>query len=306
MKFNNWQEMYDYLTAGNDLYNTETGDYVFEYNDAHALCVYNLDEDEAKKLSKKALENNEYWGAFLGTGGRILDVFDYNNDEYRYSKDKNMRSLYLQPSFDYCKETFSKDGWVDTKEYEEAIFEFELELLPKEEKGIITLSDAVRVTDPCYDLDTWCAGTIKNVLPGEFKCYSQKTDMGEDWGIRVANIEVRHKDYPDVEPTEYLSDLDVGVDSGQCGLFDDAYFAGFCDNDEKKDEFYHNVCNLTYKDGCEADTIDDKGFVSASGNGDGSYACFVGRNEDGKVVSIKIDYYPDYELLEENQEDIGR
>lgn len=121
MKFNNWQEMYDYLTAGNDLYNTKTGDYVFEYNDANALCVYSLDEDEAKKLSKKALENNEYWGAFLGTGGSILEASDYNDDKYRYSKDRDMKALYLKPSFDYCKEMFINNSWINTKEYQELV-----------------------------------------------------------------------------------------------------------------------------------------------------------------------------------------
>lgn len=262
-------------------------------------------------------------------------------------------------------------------------------LLPKEERGIITLSDTVRVTDPCYDMDVWCAGTIRNVLPGKFECFSQKTNKG-NWEIRIANIEIRHKDYPDVEPTEYLSDIHIGVDSGQCGLFDKTYFSDICKNKETKDNFYDTVDALTYikkeinnpnyttfekskyfkpefkilnhqsiedvfkdyetlnamkealkkeKDksvrklmkkkleaeplyagyirnkikyesddcskktivggGYEANIIDDKGFVSASGDGDGSYICFVGRNKEGKVVSIKVDYYPDYELLEE-------
>lgn len=270
-------------------------------------------------------------------------------------------------------------------------FEYKFELQPKENKGNIILSDAVRVTDPCYDMDTWCAGTIENVLPGDFDCFSQKADTG-DWGIRVANIEIRHKDYPDVEPTEWVSNIDVGVDSGQCGLFDNLYFSSLCEDKDEKDEFYEEVCDLTYgqefidnpnyvpfekskyfssdfeilnsrtfheifvdyKNLCKlkealelekntlvknvikkkleslplyekfvssyleytahscsekrimdgffkADTIDDKGFVSSSGDGDGSYACFVGRNKEGKVVSIKIDYYPDYELLEEMQ-----
>lgn len=269
-------------------------------------------------------------------------------------------------------------------------FEYKFELQPKEKNGTIFLSNAVRVTDPCYDMDTWCAGTIENVLPGDFDCFSQKADTGS-WGIRVANIEIRHKDYPDVEPTEWVSDIDVGVDSGQCGLFDNLYFSSLCEDEEEKEKFYEEVCDLTYGekmidnpnyvpfekskyfsnnfkflknrpfhdvlDDCKAlrelkkslktekdnpygnlteklellpiyekyvnnhidyshdfcsekrimdsafkaDVIDDKGFVSSSGDGDGSYTCFVGRNKDGQVVSVKIDYYPDYELLEEMQ-----
>lgn len=124
MKFNNWQEMYNYLTTGKDLYNTETGDYVFEYNDAHALCVYNLDKDEAKMLAEKSAENDgEYWGAFLGIGGNVLDAWEYNDTEHRYSEDEKMRALYLQPSYDYCKEVFAKAGWEDTEVYGKAIAE---------------------------------------------------------------------------------------------------------------------------------------------------------------------------------------
>ena len=116
-KFKSWNEMYDYLTSGNDLYNMETGDYVFEYNNAHALCIYHLGEDEAERLAKAAYESDEYWGSFLGVGGRVLDSYEYNDDEHRYSDDESMRMLYLQPSINYCKEVFDKEGWVDTKDY---------------------------------------------------------------------------------------------------------------------------------------------------------------------------------------------
>lgn len=47
-----------------------------------------------------------------------------------------------------------------------------------------------------------------------------------------------------------------------------------------------------------AATVDGKCLVSSSGDGDGSYHCFVGRNNKGKIVSIKIDYYYGYESEE--------
>lgn len=115
-KFDSWKEMYDYLTSGNDLYNVETGDYVFLYNDAYALCTYNIREDEAEELARKTTALDESgWSSFLGIGGTVLDNCEY--DKYRYSKDELKQSLYLQPSIDYCKEVYAKDGWVDTKEY---------------------------------------------------------------------------------------------------------------------------------------------------------------------------------------------
>ena len=39
-----------------------------------------------------------------------------------------------------------------------------------EKIGKIKLSDKVRVSDPGYDMDVWCAGTIENVLPGNYLC----------------------------------------------------------------------------------------------------------------------------------------
>lgn len=253
--------------------------------------------------------------------------------------------------------------------------------------GTITLSDKVRVTDPCYDIDTWCAGTLDNVLPGEFNCSynhdAKKWFNGETYE-RVTAIEAHHKDYPNIKATEYMKDIDVGVDSGQAGIFDFEMFSDVCSDDELKEKFYNEVCDLTscdieaeyvsfpqseyynekfkdYKDVLDLDntvymffsiirnkllkngfaenelyyeftnkyfeylndrmrreqackdipcgnTIYGKGLVSASGDGDGSYACFVGRNDAGQIVAIKIDYYPDYDLLEEmdNTEEIDK
>lgn len=182
--------------------------------------------------------------------------------------------------------------------------------------GTITLSDKVRVTDPYYDIDTWCAGTLDNVLPGKFECsYNQDTKKWFNGGNyeRVTSIEVHHKDYPYIEASEYMKDIDVGVDSGQAGIFDFEMFSDVCSDDELKDRFYNEVCDLTVLETQKlgkgyiiipcGNTIYNKGLVSASGDGDGSYACFVGRNDEGQIVAIKIDYYPDYELLEEIEND---
>lgn len=184
--------------------------------------------------------------------------------------------------------------------------------------GTITLSDKVRVTDPCYDIDTWCAGTLDTVLPGEFECsYAiDKVTLDGDENNQydsITSIEVHHKDYPNIKATEYMKDICVGVDSGQAGIFDFAMFEDVCSDDELKDKFYNEVCDLTILETQKlgkgyiiipcGNTIYNKGLVSASGDGDGSYACFVGRNDEGQIVAIKIDYYPDYELLEEIEND---
>lgn len=274
------------------------------------------------------------------------------------------------------------------------------ELLGKEViNETIILGNKVRVSDPCYDIDTWCAGTLDNVLPGEYTCFKQRVDQGK-WGVRIANIEVRHKDYLHVDPTE-LQTIDVGVDSGQCGIYDLDYFIEARKDKNGEDEWYWRVCDITNeyvkntsyvpfnqssfwksdfekvelvhntvenklspinkmlalvknaldetlteeekeylkekakqreelnweleneyyeakkqymrsKEGLEelfrftANTLDCKCLVSSSGDGDGSYTCLVGRNNEGKIVSIMIDYYyryEDYEDYEYENED---
>lgn len=251
-------------------------------------------------------------------------------------------------------------------------------LLEKENVGTITLNDKVRISDPCYGIDTWCAGTLDNVLEGKYNCFSQSVDTGS-WGVRIASIEVRHEDYNDVEPVE-VQDIDVGVDSGQAGIYDLDYFIKVREDKDGEDEWYDRVSCCTYKridnpdyipfeesewwkddyklmqkvenivpdvaarcytalknlegNGLDdlakeyikkknlletkdwyenyyidkakynnskqsvkqigrltADTLDGKCLVSSSGDGDGSYTCIVGRNKDGKIVAIKIDYY---------------
>lgn len=166
--------------------------------------------------------------------------------------------------------------------------------------GTITLSDKVRVTDPYYDIDTWCAGTLDNVLPGEFECsYAiDKVSLDGDENNQydsITSIEVHHKDYPNIKATEYMKDIWVGVDSGQAGIFDFAMFEDVCSDDDKKNDFVKEIEDLS----SEGNTICGKGLVSVAGDGDGDYACFVGRNDEGQIVAIKIDYYPDYDLLEE-------
>ena len=44
---------------------------------------------------------------------------------------------------------------------------------------------------------------------------------------------------------------------------------------------------------------DKHSVVTSSGLGDGSYDCYVAKNEAGQIIGIKIDYY-----LEDDEEDL--
>ena len=113
-------------------------------------------------------------------------------------------------------------------------------------KKIIKLGEKVMVSDPCYGLGTWCQGVLENVLPGNYECEVEYKDEG-DWGIRVAAIEVVHEDCGVYvfEP----QDFEVGVDSGQAGIFDYDYYCKYhtdCNNGEHvDDDWYDRVCSLT-------------------------------------------------------------
>ena len=115
MKFESAKDMYE-AVRGNDLYNKELELYVFEYNDHGALCYYYIDEEERKELKKKSAESDgEYWGAFLGIGGYILDDTDYDPDEYDEDEatltEDEWYDLYLAPSYEFCERYYEDDGW---------------------------------------------------------------------------------------------------------------------------------------------------------------------------------------------------
>jgi len=55
--------------------------------------------------------------------------------------------------------------------------------------------------------------------------------------------------------------------------------------------------NSLYLHKFDANIIDDLGFVSSSGYGDGGYSCWTAHNDDGKVIGILV------EFITEDEED---
>lgn len=85
-------------------------------------------------------------------------------------------------------------------------------------------SSVLRISDPCYDKDTWCAGTVKKVLPGTWNAKVKKRDAGDGWGNRCIKLIAVHEDYNISHLKFKKLDIDVGVDSGQAGIFDDKFY----------------------------------------------------------------------------------
>ena len=168
--------------------------------------------------------------------------------------------------------------------------------------AMIKLGNKVMVSDPCYGIGTWCQGVLENVLPGNYKCNVEYSDEG-DWGIRVASIEVVHDDYDEVLCMD-MENFEVGVDSGQAGIFDYDYYAEYHDSCDVRphvdDDWYDRVCDITLSK-ASAGNVDGLGFVSSSGFGDGGYACWTERNRDGYIVAIRVEFITEYDEEEEEE-----
>lgn len=115
MTFHSGQEMLDYLKSGKDLYNPTEELFVFLYNEAGSIAVYHIDRDEALRLSGLSMEHNgEYWGAFLGVGGKIYD--DPSHELYTEKQQSNL---------DFCNSAFVGE-WFPPDNYEKVMTDEEL------------------------------------------------------------------------------------------------------------------------------------------------------------------------------------
>ena len=111
----------------------------------------------------------------------------------------------------------------------------------------------------------------------------------KNWGHRVAGIIVTkcdkaNKTYKDLNFAEFLDN--IGVDSGQCGIFNDSVFPKVKGSAEEKD-FYDDCCSIT---GSRGGLYGEDGVVTNSGCGDGVYQILIGKNNNGKVHAILLDF----------------
>ena len=157
-------------------------------------------------------------------------------------------------------------------------------------------SGRIRVTDPCYEPDTWCAYVIDDAKKG---LWTAKLSYMEG---RVSELRINHFSHSTVEPAA-KTDAQIGVDSGQAGFYDDAFFVENHGGEYGElDTFYGKNCNATI----EHDTgiIEECGVVSSSGWGDGVYDLYVARDKDGLVIAAKIVFLYDEEDEDEEEDEI--
>ena len=67
------------------------------------------------------------------------------------------------------------------------------------------------------------------------------------------------------------------------------YHTDASDYDHVESQWYDEVCKLTLSPK-QCGTIGNKGFVSSSGYGDGSYECYIAKNNNDEIIAIRIDF----------------
>ena len=150
----------------------------------------------------------------------------------------------------------------------------------------IQLGNKVRVSDPCYGNDVWCTGVLENVKEGRYNVDVLISDEGV-WGNRVKALVVIHTEYKELIDFNEKAPFEVGVDSGQAGIYDENYYKQYHTETDCFDDWYDEICDLTLSTNLFG-TKDDKCVVSRSGFGDGGYDCFICRNKESQIVGIKI------------------
>lgn len=169
-------------------------------------------------------------------------------------------------------------------------------------------SGRVFVSDPCYDLDTECAKIVDNVKNGTWIAEIETRTV---FGERVSKLVCHHESvrFPNNLIFEVIS-KDIGVDSGQAGVFDVDHFKRDSDADDLIRECKDIICeNEPWYSMCCDKTLSKIGagiipfgVVSSSGMGDGCYVCEAAKQSD-EIVAIQVNFLEEEEQEEEDEEE---
>ncbi|HEY5657138.1 MAG TPA: hypothetical protein VIY27_05070 [Myxococcota bacterium] len=150
-----------------------------------------------------------------------------------------------------------------------------------------TCSGKLRATDPCYDKRVWCT-IVLDVLPGTYRATCLRRPF-HDWGNRVWELAVVHEGFAPSDLTWEAAEGEAGVDSGQCGFYDDAQYPDD-PGDYGEDGFYDRVCEDTLRGDAARRAY---GVFTSSGLGDGGYTVMFGKNADGIIAGALLVFLND-------------
>ena len=107
----------------------------------------------------------------------------------------------------------------------------------------ITLSEHVIITDPCYDPGIWCNGELHNVRPG--KWHTKVVARYSSWdGFRENDLIAWHESVEEPAFDQYEdTGIDVGVDSGNAGIFDYDHYVKKYKDEEWREYMSFGTCD---------------------------------------------------------------
>lgn len=159
--------------------------------------------------------------------------------------------------------------------------------------GTVAFGPKVLATDPCYTVDTWCNALVDGVLPGEWDGYALEIE-DSGFGRRVAIQVAHHRNHPVKAWSTCWRTLsgNVGVDSGQCGLFDYRRYPKGPSTGEYGDSgsVYGKCCEVTLANPSAGRVR--QGFVTESGIGDGCYSLLGQVDRKGQLVALALVFLP--------------
>lgn len=177
--------------------------------------------------------------------------------------------------------------------------------------GFEMTCSTMRAPDPSYDDTIWCYKIISDCVPSNWEAaVSYNGDSAVGRGVTL--LAIRHtgslrtfakcnqvwvdKQYIHYKTGWEICDLEVGVDSGQAGLFDDAYYhddsvvSAMPEAERDFDTPWYNHC-------CDQSLGERQAGVIPYGAvaycGDGSYTTLQHKNEQGQVDCAVILFLPE-------------
>jgi len=159
-------------------------------------------------------------------------------------------------------------------------------------------SDSAIVSDPCYEYkveehNNPLMMTLNLVIPNVKKgTWGIILRARSDQHARNAELLGIHTSFDDKALWEKIGD--IGVDSGQCGIYDIKYY-----RDNKNTigdiKWYDMNSAITRAPNNYAGAIPN-GAVSSSGFGDGIYDVYVIKSPDLQIVGIKVIFIDDAQI----------
>lgn len=166
--------------------------------------------------------------------------------------------------------------------------------------SLIELEDKIIVGDACFLFKNSKDELLKEIeiVPGK---YEYNINLLRNCINRPRNIVIllENEIYSNLD-FQYIGNVFVG--SGTLCVFNNSFYKEMNSlYAEDKDKFELKVEEILFSNenatAIDKQTIDNKYLISDTSYGDGWYAVFVKKNNEGKIIGIKIDFEADAEEL---------